>query len=456
MTKKEDMVQLGIDTEETLNLAKSITTSDNLYGYNLEDVAKKLYFVEDTVASRTPRTLNTKGGNACHWKAITGINTTGITPGVSEGNVNSALTISTEEKYATYKTLNMYQTYSDEAVIYGRNFADIPATGMLTTLQALKQAEDLVMIGGNITALGKPSSVTATEDNTATSISAGSYVVKVSAVNIFGWQYGAEGQVSSTDADGETDAKGATSLSLNANKAIKATWAEVKGACGYNVYVNDHFQFFTPVNTALITEVGIDGNAPNTADQTANANIFDGILAQLSATGSGAYWNSLAGATLTSNNAGGIKEIEAMLKSIYKKHKTSPTYMLVSPDLLQEITTLAVGNAGTNPTRITISADGKNAFTAGSAVTAYWNPLTQQNIEIISTVHCPEGMIIAVGENVPYPQSEVANNIVMDVNEEYKGELLARTKRETPVSVTVNEALKVYLPGACGVITNVA
>jgi hypothetical protein len=44
----------------------------------------------------------------------------------------------------------------------------------------------------------------------------------------------------------------------------------------------------------------------------------------------------------------------------------------------------------------------------------------------------------------------------IDLQQEYYGELFARTTRTTPVGVTCIGALKLYLPGACGIISNLA
>ncbi len=63
--------------------------------------------------------------------------------------------------------------------------------------------------------------------------------------------------------------------------------------------------------------------------------------------------------------------------------------------------------------------------------------------------------MIAIGETIPYPDSEVANNLEMELQQEYYGEIYARTDRSTPVGVSMIGALKFYLPGACGIIPNI-
>lgn len=466
----ENTIMLGKSTEDTLAFAqslqkgekvlagskKSITTALNLVGYPLEAPAKKLYFVEDTMRRRIPRKLSEVGGTACHWRAITTINTNAVRPGVAEGALNTMLDIATEDRYATYKSLNMAQPYTDEATIMGRRFQDVPELAMLTTMQALMIAEDLEIVGGASTAISAPATVTAVDDaSVTTGIPSATYVVSVSAVGIYGWRFKSAGH-GTADAIDETTATSATSVSLTATHAISATWDDVPGACGYNVYVDGYYYGFSATNTITITSIPAStANVPNTNNTTGSANDFDGILTQLVASTSNAYYKSLDGAQLTSDNAGGIVEIEEMLASIYDNYVISPTVMLVGLDILPALTKAAIGNSATAPTRFVTVDEGKNGLSAGSAVTAYYNKYTGQYIEIVSTVHCPAGKIIAVAENVPYPSSETPNNLEIDLQQEMYGEIMARTQRQTTVSVSEIEALKIYLTGGCGIIANI-
>ena len=467
----DNNIMLGASTEETLAFAqslqkgekvlagakKSITTALGLVGYPLEAPAKKLYFVEDTMRRRIPRKLSEVGGTACHWRAITKINTNAVRPGVAEGALNTMLDIATEDRSATYKTLNMAQNYSDESMIMGRRFQDVPELAMLTTMQALMMAEDLEIIGGAINAISAPATVTAVDDaSVTTTIAAATYVVSVSAVGIYGWRFKSAGNDGTADAIDETTVTAATGVAITATHAISATWDDVPGACGYNVYVDGYYYGYTATNAITITSIPAStANVPNTNNTTGSANDFDGILTQLVASTSNAYYKSLDGAQLTSDNAGGIVEIEEMLASIYDNYVISPTVMLVGLDILPALTKSAIGNSATAPTRFVTVDEGKNGLSAGSAVTAYFNKFTGQYIEIVSTVHCPAGKIIAVAENVPYPASEVPNNLEIDLQQEMYGEIMARTTRVTPVSVTEIEALKIYLTGGCGIISNI-
>jgi hypothetical protein len=318
--------------------------------------------------------------------------------------------------------------------------------------------EDLYDFGGNSSAISKPASLNLTE-TTGGSLTGGSqYYIGVSALTIFGWQNGSAGH-STSDSEDESDAV-IENITLGASStAVNATWADVKGAFAYNVYIgtaSGSEYYLTTVNTnhCLITECPASGNTPNTSNHTADDYAYDGVVAQLTAANSGAYYKSLDGAPLTGDNAGGVAEIETLLESIWNNYRVSPTVIFMNARESKAIKTLSL-SGGNNSMRVTINQDNKNRFTAGAAVNTYWSPYQEQLIELKTSVHVPPGKIIAIGETIPYPDSEVANNLEMELQQEYYGEIYARTERSTPLGVSMIGALKCYLPGACGIISNI-
>ena len=473
---------MGLTTQETLDLASGLApgprtptsgavktgisaASNYLYGYPLEAPAKKLYFIEDTMRRRIPRTLNTTGGKLAHWKRITSINSAKVKAGVSEGAINTAITLADDEKSATYKSMNMYNTYTDEARFFGRKFEDIPQLGMLITLQNLMIQEDRYIIGGNQNVLGAPAGLSGT-GATATGgalVSGTAYDFAVTALTIHGWLNTATGH-GTADATDETDAGTYTNKTPGGSyNAYTLTWTDIPGAFAYNVYVSLHATatpfFYKTVfaNTCTVTANKTSGNVANSADQTADTKGYSGIVEQLTYGGTsatGCYYYSCDGSAITGDGAGGVVEIETALASTWNNYRVSPTMILINSQEGKSIKKLAIGSATTNAVRIMVTPDGKNEFGAGSAVNAYWNPYTQQWLNIVTSVHCPAGKIFLLGETVPYPNSEVPNNFEVELQQEYYGEMFARTSRQTPVGVTCIGALKLYLPGACGIIAN--
>jgi hypothetical protein len=477
---------LGLTTDETLALAQGLqpgprkatsaiktglTSGNYLYGYPLEAPSKKLYFIEDTLRRRIPRILNETGGIAAHWKVITAINASKVKASVAEGAVATALTFTTSEKSANYKTLNQYNTYSDESRIFGRKFEDVPQLGMLANLQSLMIQEDRYDFGGNITALGPPTTVTVADNaSSGGTFSTTSYYISVSALTIHGWLNGAAGHISGADAADETtitNCNTGTPFAATTLHTLTCSWTDVPNAFAYNIYCGtSSYAAAVYIGTAFTNSVTLtsptsyNGYATgtgvgNSADQTADANGYNGLVPLMNAASSGAYYKSLAGSAFTGDGSGGVVEIETMLQSIWNNYRVSPTAFFVNAQEAKSIKKLTIGSSTSNAVRVTISQDDKNKFTAGSAVNTYFSPYQEQLIEIKTSVHCPPGKLIAVGETVPYPNAETPNNLEMELQQEYYGEMFARTTRQTPIGVTMIGALKLYLPGACGIIANI-
>ena len=475
---------LGLTTEETLALAQGlqpgprkatsaiktgITSASYLYGYPLEAPSKKLYFIEDALRRRIPRVLNETGGVAAHWKQITSINAGKVKAAVAAGAVATALTLTTAEKSVNYKTLNQYLTYDDESRIFGRKFEDVPQLGMLANLQSLMIQEDRYDFGGNITALGPPTTVTVADGaSSGGTFATTSYYIAVSALTIHGWQNAAAGRIGGVDAPDETTATSCNSgvaFSATANHTLTVTWTDIPNAFAYNIYCGTtSFAAAVYIGTAfsnsitLTSPTSYNGYAtgtgvPNTADQTADANAYNGVVQLMNASSSGAYYKNLAGVALTSDGSGGVVEIETMLQSIWNNYRVSPSVIFINAQEAKSIKKLTIGSSTSNAVRIQINESDKNKFTAGSAVNTYFSPYQEQLIELKTSVHVPPGKIIAIGETVPYPNAETPNNLEMELQQEYYGEMFARTTRVTPIGVTMIGALKLYLPGACGIIT---
>jgi len=438
------------------NGMKAITTSVGLYGYPLEAPAKKLYPIEDSMRRRIPRWVNPVGGTHAHWKVISAINTNNITAGVAEGQLNPYIEILNTPKDAPYKSLSMSNQHTQEAQVMGRRFEDVPALTMLTALQSLMIQEDRYIIGGCWNSLDtamQAATITLT-DATGGSLTPGAVTVAISALTIQGFYGKASGNNGTADSRGETTAKSA-SLTITGT-AVTATWTDVPGAMGYNVYVGGVFWGRTPANRVTITTVPTSTNVPNTADLTVDNLGYQGLLEQLVAPGSGAYYKSAEGATLTGDGAGGILEFDAMFSQIWDDWAGGPTMALCNSQEMTSIKRLTLGNSSANAARVIVSTGDKDDFKAGAAVSAYLNPFTGQFVELVNSRHMPPGRIMFIGETVPYPNSEVPNNCEVELQMDYFGVERPPSTRAQSVDVTCIGANKLYLPGICGVMTNIS
>ncbi len=470
-------VGLGNITDETLdlvNMIKSqasatrtggavkagITTSDNLFGIPLEAPAKRLYFIENRIQKRTPRFLNPRGGKVAYWNQISAINANKIDGFVAEGVLNTEWTLTTAQKTVNYKSIDMAGSVTDEMRAFGRDFENNEALAMLVALQNTQIQEDRAILGGNITALGAPTNVLAVNSAIAGSLAnSTNYYIKVSALTLQGYLNGANGINGGVDSPGETDGAAYTGWTSGAVTSALVTWTNVRGAVAYNLYITIAAGTYKYQKTVTTNSVNLGtinaGNAANVADQTANALHFNGIVAQLEVAGSGAYYKTLDGAAPTGDGAGGCVEVDAALQSIWNTARISPTCLYLNAQEFQSLKKVTIGGGTGNSIRTMITLDQKQAFQAGAGVGSYWNPFAAENIEILVSVHMPPGTIILAGERVPYPNAEVPNNFLLEQQQEYLGEIMARTARKLTASVSVIEALKVYFPAACGIVKNI-
>ena len=71
---------------------KAFTQGTGLVNYDLQPAALQLYPVLTPLRNRIPRVAG-NGGTATNWKAITAINTGGLSLGISEGNRNATISL---------------------------------------------------------------------------------------------------------------------------------------------------------------------------------------------------------------------------------------------------------------------------------------------------------------------------------------------------------------------------
>src|SRR5208283_6098441 len=108
----------------------------------------------------------------------------------------------------------------------------------------------------------------------------------------------------------------------------------------------------TTINSALITTLTTSGQtaayAGNTTDYSANPYSFDGLITQ--GISGGGYYNSLDGAPFTSDDAGGINEVNTALKYMWDNYKISPTHMYAGSGTINSFVKvlLSAGNASSS------------------------------------------------------------------------------------------------------------
>ena len=124
------------------------SATSGLTYYDLELGAKFLYPLLTPLRNEIPR-VSGKGGIQANWRAVTGVNTTGLRIGVSGGNRGGVQAVSTQDYTAAYKGIGIETSVDFEAQYAGMGFDDVKAIGAKVGLEACMLGEELLILGGN-------------------------------------------------------------------------------------------------------------------------------------------------------------------------------------------------------------------------------------------------------------------------------------------------------------------
>lgn len=464
------------------DLQKAITTATGLTGYSLEAPSKKLYPVRTPLRNRIARVGAMTGATAVNWKAITGINTAKVKASVAFGTRNSEITYTTVARSATYKSFGLDDSVQDESVWMGRGFEDVRALSTMATLESVMIEEEKLILGGNPgaaaggVALG--TAPTPSLDVTQAGGCTGTFNVVIVALTLYGYlSRTVSGGVTTailTASEHSKPGVAASTGAINNNKII-ATWTAVDGAVAYAVYAgtagNETLQDVVTVNawdsgTGALTATGQALSALTDSDVSADSEDFAGIIPQLFASGAGTYLDSLDNAALTADGAGGIVEFDTLLKSLWDNYGIGPTLAVMSSQEAKNATKKIMGSgSGTSSAvqyRVNLT-DGDKTITGALFVSGYVNKFTSGarpgEPDVVPFLIHPDltpGMILFLGEELPYPDAEVQNVFVMDMLQEYAQFEWARVQRKYEHGVYANGVLKLYFPSGCGVVYNIA
>jgi hypothetical protein len=428
------------DPRMSEELAKSTFTQSGsattgLTFYDLEAGAKFLYPVLTPLRNEIPR-VSGKGGIQANWKAVTGINTSGIRIGVSAGNRGAVMAVSTADYAAAYKGIGIEDSVDFEAQYAGEGFADIRALAAKVGLEALMLGEEILILGGNGTvALGTTPTPTVTASDTGGALTVGTWRVIAVALTLEGFinssvAAGIPTSITRTNADGSTDTFGGGSAQKSVAGtgavgavtvgSLVATVTAVRGAVGYAWYAgigagNERLVAITSTNKATITTAAAGteqlASALPAADNSTNNLVFDGLLTQAMKAGSNAYYRSLDAATLTADGAGGIVEIDAALKHFWDNYRLTPDTIWISSDLALSISQKIMAGNANGAFRIVVNME-QGMIAGGIMVATYLNRFSMGGANVLKVrIHpnMPAGMIFFTTLKLPYPVSGVGN-----------------------------------------------
>lgn len=475
-------------------LTKSVTVATGLTFYDLRAPALNLFPTVSPLRNSVPRVQRANPGDAAHWKAVMATIGSGwpYMGWVPEGKRSASMSYTVANQTLPYATLGEEDSITEEARFAAEGFEDEDALVQLRLLLKMFVKEEAAILGGNASlALGTPAAPALSASGSGGTLPAATYSVIVVALSLEGYLNSSlSGGVATTltitgnDGGQYTLAGGSSNRSPNTTQAVSsgqtlsASVPVVNGAAAYAWFVgtagSETLQAITTINSAVFSAplaTGRQAASLVTADNSCNPSLaFNGLITTAYAAGSNAYVQALAtgtagaGSVLTPSGAGGIVEIDAMLKAMWDNFRISPTVLYVNSQELKNITAKVLSNSAGPLLRYNVEADQEGMveykLTAAGVVSFYFNPYTADGgVRLPIKIHpnLPPGTLVAYTEKLPpwYVSNQTPEVAVMMTRQDYYTEVWPKTSRTQFYGVYAQEALAIYAPFATGIITNI-
>jgi hypothetical protein len=473
------------------------SATSGLAQYDLEQGARLLYPVTTEFRNMIPRVTGGTGIQS-NWRALTAINPTNINIGLSEGHRGPAMAQTVVDKTAPFRTSGLDNFVTEQAYLAAVTFEDLMALAATTTLQGVMEGEERMDIGANSSLLlGTAATPAGTPVTTGGTLADGStYSVIVVALTYMGMQTSTFPTVTGSGAaavpaggavqlpytrsnlDGSTDLiqgfsgiQSAASAAINVSGgtnhgSITATVTAVRGAIGYAWYAgltpgSEKLVAITGYPSVTITSLNSTGQVATAlpaTDTSTNSLNYDGILTQILAPGSGAYYVDLGGNPLTTagSGSGGITEFNNLIADRIATNRLVPTDIFMAPADQQALSKLILtGNTNLAPFFMGDASSGGMAAAVQAKV--YNNPVgfSTAQLQIHAHPFIPAGTIIFYSRSNPYPLSNVPNIIRKLCRRDYWQVDWPVVTLQRTLGVYFDAVLQMYFPPAFGVITGV-
>lgn len=455
-------------------LQKSIDAAD-IPGVNLLPLARLMLPVYAGLRRRLPQQAPQTGSDQATWRAQLGFG--GLSFGALMSVAEAAIGEASAESFLTFNAPYRDTTINDQVTLKStfasRGYDDPLQVATIYTLSGLLQAEERVLLGQNEAALTAPTTVTGTPVASGGALADDAYTVSVSALTYRGWLIGADGNDGVANSQGETVATDSAAVVVAGGGgagSIDATWTAMPGAVAYNVYLNDGTaqRYVATVTTTAYTITAYPGagNVDNTANTTANANGYEGLIQWCEQ--STIYGNAipnkvtptdLTGAALTTSNSG-IVQFDTMLRTLWNNWQICPSLIIGSANAIGEVTNLLMGLNNASLYRIEVSQE-RGTIAGGAMVTGYVNKYapyadgSPRYVDTIAHPYLPDGTFLFVTETIPYPMSREARGWCIETLIPYTYFPLAQSTLVYPFAVTLSESLLCFHPAVQTAITGV-
>lgn len=461
------------------------SATSGIQAYNLDPALKNLVPQHTPLWNTIPR-VGGQFATQANWRAVTAIDSAGTPIGVPEGTRNAAIAVTTTAYSAVFKTFSVEASASLQASLSGDTFENVQGRARKSGAQAFVTSMELVILGGNASstgiALGTPATPSGAKASSGGSISEAAQYCYVVALTVDGKRASSvTGGVATTSTVSPAD--GSNSYSVNRGSSQKSaegsatsmtgstnlvTWTTtaIRGAVAYAWYIgastgaaNCKLAAITTTNKYISST-----NAPTTtqaataitADSSQNEYDFDGVITQVSKSGSNGYWISQDGATLTADTKGGITEFNTLLLDRFQNYKVYDYAIYASPTQVNKISDLIRTGSTSTPFSIQVK-DGNAGIVGGGRVVGYIHPITGNELPIVAHPDIPDGTILfrLLSAGSFYNEDRIPNVWQL-------ASRLEPTSVEWPprnfnyeIAVVYDGVLQGYFPAGNGVIANV-
>lgn len=475
--------------EGQLELAKATfgnptTSTTGLQLYNLDNAVKTLVPRYTPLRNAIPR-VGGQFARQANWLAVTAIDSANTPIGVPDGTRNQEIAVTVDPYNAVFKTLSVEASATFQAQWAGKGLEDVQGRARKSGAHRYIVGEEQMILGGNTTstgiALGVPTAPTGTLV-AGGSMTAQANVCYVVALTRDAWAASsvANGVATSTSispADGSAaytvkrgssnkSAESSSATTASSNLSVKWTTTAIRGAVAYAWYVgltgaaNCKLAAITTTNLFLQTAdaAGTQLATAITADNSQDQYSFDGLITQISKSGSNGYWISRDGLPLTATGKGGVVEFDDLLIDRFVNYKVSSYEIVMSANMTQAASQLMRTGSTSTPISFQMQADGQSTMVGGNRYTGYIHPITGETLPFVVHTDLPDGTIIFKLKDVGplYNDDQVPNVWQMAMRQDlFSIEWPIRTLKYE-VAVVGDGVLQGYFPAGNGIICNAA
>jgi hypothetical protein len=474
---------------------RAIDTSIGLYGYNLQRPAQQLVPLLSPFVASIPRRV-APGMNADNWKQITSLSLPELF--VPERTGGNLFTTALSPKTAAFKPQRLGGEVTREGQAASETFDDALALETSNTLLLARKLESMAFMGANITDLGTPGAPTVAIGTSVGGLNPSSttyYAAVVGltlpAFNRIAFNAPADRNaslenlmagVARTQAElqvlalgttaatgcGLTDlgSEGNSGSTTETNATLKVTWAAVPGCVAYLVFVGTTTGAANLKCEGLVTQTQItfttlagSGVAANdaavpAADETGNANHYDGIIPSLIS--DGGYLINV-NETLTGSNSE-ITEIQDAFAQLWNVAKIDKFRVIVSGQDTRILTRLGVSSNSLQIFAVPGGGDGRLNLTIGAHVGEIVNSVTGYRCPVETDPWLAPGTILILPTEIPYPHANLSAPFEWVGAYDWERWDYASTRSTGPIypfDIQCYGVLEPKFPGGCAMLYNI-